>query len=109
MNITINLKLAALWTSTPQGVLLGTASLIAFLSVMVALSLQLAPTVNHVANNFFGIVFTAIVVITIIGEWSFYQSLGGIETVLMLSIVWGAWRWPRRFAVTKHSTIAVDQ
>jgi len=80
---------------TTQGVLLGTALLMAIPSVMVFLSLALWPGVSRWANVVLGLVYTIIIVISMPGAWAFYIFLGVIEAALSLSIAWCAWRWPR--------------
>ena len=80
---------------TTQGVLLGTAILMAVPSAMVFLSLALTPRVNRWANVALGLAYCAIIVISMPGAWAFYMFLGVIEAVLSLLITWYAWRWPR--------------
>lgn len=82
--------------ATTQGVLLGTAILMAIPSVMVFLSLVLKPGVNRGANIILGAIFTVIMLITMPGAWAFYIFLGMVEVVLSALIVWYAWNWPRR-------------
>ena len=82
--------------ATTQGVLLGTAILMAIPSVMVFLSLVLKPGVNRWANIILGAIFTVIMLITMPGAWAFYIFLGIVEVVLSGLIVWYAWNWPRR-------------
>jgi hypothetical protein len=81
--------------ATTQGLLLGTAALMAIPSLMVFLSLVLKPTINRWANVVFGALFTLIMLITMPGAWAFYIFLGVIEVVLTGLIVWYAWTWPR--------------
>ncbi len=80
---------------TTQGVLLGTSLMMAIPSVMVFLSLVLPPKVNRGANVGLGLVYTAIMILTMPGAWVFYLFLGVIEIVLSLAIVGYAWKWPR--------------
>jgi Family of unknown function (DUF6326) len=83
---------------TTQGVLLGTAALMAIPSLMVFMSLVLRPSVNRWVNVVFGALFTVIMLITMPGAWAFYIFLGIIEVVLTGLIVWYAWTWPRQVA-----------
>ncbi|SHH45079.1 DUF6326 family protein [Massilia sp. CF038] len=79
-----------------QGILVGTASMLAIQSVMVYLSLILKPIINKWMNLIFGFVFAAIVLSVITqGGWIFYKLLGAVEIALLLGIVWHAWTWPR--------------
>ncbi len=80
---------------TTQGVLLGTAALMAVPSLMVVLSLLLKPTVNRWANLILGAIYTLVMLVTLPGAWLFYLFLGIIEVVLSALIGWYAWTWPR--------------
>ena len=81
---------------TTQGVLLGTAVLMAIPSAMVFLSLVLKPRANRWANIILGGIFTVIMLITMPGAWAFYIFLGIVEVVLTAMIVWHAWNWPKQ-------------
>jgi len=81
---------------TTQGVLLGTAILMAIPSAMVFLSLVLKPSANRGVNIILGVIFTVIILITMPGAWSFYIFLGIVEVVLTAMIVWYAWNWPKQ-------------
>jgi hypothetical protein len=85
---------------TTQGVLLGTAILMAIPSVMVFLSLALKPNPNRWVNIVLGVIFTVIMLITMPGAWVFYMFLGVVEVVLTALIVWYAWKWPKQEAAT---------
>src|SRR6266581_834416 len=76
-----------------QGVLLGTAILMAIPSVMVFLSLALKATPNRWANIILGAIYTAIMlmIMMIPGIWTFYRFLAAVEVVLTGLIVWYAW------------------
>lgn len=80
-----------------QGVLLGTAIMLALQCVMVCLSLLMKPVLNRWVNIVAGVVFAAIVGAVIAQSgWVFYQMMGAIEIALLMGIVWHAWTWPRR-------------
>ena len=79
-----------------QGVLVGVALLMAIPSVMIFLSLTVRPVLNRWLNLIFGSVFTAIMLVTMLGAWPFYIALGVVEVALTVSIVCYAWRWPRQ-------------
>ena len=81
-----------------QGVLLGTAAMMAIPSLMVFLSVGLPARASRWLNVVFGVVFTAIMLLTMPGAWHFYLFLGAIEVVLTMLVVWIAWRWPTRDA-----------
>lgn len=81
---------------TTQGVLLGTALLMAVPSLMIFLSLVMTPAINRPANIALGVLYAVIMLISMPGAWTFYMVLGVIEVALCLAIVGYAWRWPRR-------------
>ena len=79
-----------------QHILLGTSVMLGIQSVMVFLSLVLAPVFNRWVNILFGLVFALIVAAVITqGGWIFYKFLGLVEIALLLTIVWQAYNWPR--------------
>jgi Family of unknown function (DUF6326) len=80
---------------TTQGVLLGTTLMMAIPSAMVFLSLVLRAGVCRWANIVLGLVYTAIMLLTMPGAWAFYLVLGVIEIVLTLLILRYAWTWPK--------------
>jgi hypothetical protein len=82
-----------------QGVLLGTAIMMAVPGLMAFLSLILPPWLNRVVNAVLGVAYAAIMALAARGSgWQFYWLLGIVEIVLCLTIVWHAWRWPRQVA-----------
>jgi hypothetical protein len=83
---------------TTQGMLLGTAIVMAIPSVMVFLSLVLKPVPNRWVNILFGVLYTAMMLIAMPGAWAFYILLGIVEVVLTGLIVWYAWNWPKQSA-----------
>jgi hypothetical protein len=83
---------------TTQGVLLGTTLMMAIPSAMVFLSLVLKAGVCRWANIVLGAVYTAIMLMTMPGAWTFYLMLGAIEIALTLLIVRYAWTWPKHAA-----------
>ncbi len=78
-----------------QDALLGMASVMAFPSLMVFLSLVLPAPVSRWLNIVLGAVYTVIMVLAIQGSWHFYVFFGLIEIALTLGIVWYAWTWPK--------------
>src|SRR5712691_927031 len=80
---------------TTQGVLLGTAALMAIPSIMVFLSLVLKPKINRLLNIILGVTYSLVILITMPGAWIFYIFLGVLEVALTGLIVWYAWHWPR--------------
>ena len=78
-----------------QEFLLGSAILMVIPSVMVFMSLTLKAKVNRWANIILGIVFTGVVLITLLmpGSWAYYYVFAITEIVLYALIVWYAWKW----------------
>jgi hypothetical protein len=61
---------------------------------MIFLSVALKPAPNRILNVVFGVVYTAIILVTM-WAWAFYIFYGVIEVTLTGLVVWYAWRWPR--------------
>ena len=80
---------------TTQGVLLGTSLMMAIPSVMIFLSLALKSNLNRWLNITFGVIYTAIILITM-WDWAFYIFFGIIEVLLTGLIVWYAWTCPNQ-------------
>lgn len=78
-----------------QGVLVGTALMLAVPGLMVALCLVLPARACRWANIVLGLAYTAIMAMTMPGAWTFYQLLGAIEIALTVAVAIVAWRWPR--------------
>jgi hypothetical protein len=87
-------KMAPLGPTT-QGVLVGTAIMLAVPSVMIFLSLALKPKLNRWLNIILGILYTAIILITM-WDWAFYIFYGIVEVILTGLVVWYAWKWPKQ-------------
>ena len=83
-----------------QAVLLGSAVLMAIPSVMVFLSLALRAQANRWANIILGTAHIVILAGTFfVGEVSvLYAFYAIVEFVLIVLIVWHAWKWPLREA-----------
>jgi len=64
-------------------------------SLMVALSLLLPARICKWANVILGIVYTAIMAISLPDSPPFYIVFGVIEIILTLAIAMIAFRWPR--------------
>jgi hypothetical protein len=80
--------------ATP-GVLLGTSAMMAVPSLMIFAALVVRPKINRWMNIVLGLVYAAIIVLTMIGAPVFYLFFGAIEVGLGLAIAAYAWRWPR--------------
>lgn len=84
---------------TPQK-LFAASVLLAIPVVMVFISILLKPRINRLLNIFFGIFFTAIMLLigcTSLTAWkAFYVFLAFLESTITLLIVWYAWKWPKQ-------------
>jgi Sec-independent protein secretion pathway component TatC len=88
-----------------QGFLGGSSIFIAIPCVMIFLSLVLRPDVNRWANIVLGLLYTATILLFCIGEeWAYYFFLSLLESVLLLVIVWYAWKWPEQESPKKSVT-----
>jgi len=76
---------------------IASAVVMAIPSLMVFLSLALKATVNRWANIGVGIVYAAVLVATLFAGKITADSLlyAVVEAVLIVLIVWHAWRWPK--------------
>ena len=78
-----------------QVFLLAVITLMMIPSLMVFLSLTLKARWNRWTNIIVGIFKIAVVVGALIGEsWAYYIFASIVEIVLLLLIVWYAWKWP---------------
>jgi Family of unknown function (DUF6326) len=76
--------------------LFGVSVYIAIASVMVYLSLVLRPGVSRWTNIVLAILYIVSIVISAIGDTlAYFLFLSAVESVLLLLVVWYAWRWPR--------------
>jgi hypothetical protein len=79
-----------------QGVLVGTATMLAVPSLMIMLSIMLRASLTRWLNVIVGIVYTLIQLLVVSGSgWAFYSGLGILEAALTAFIVWTAWKWPK--------------
>ncbi len=71
-------------------------------AVMVALSILLRPKINRFLNLLFGSLFTLMMLLigfnSITPWYSFYVVLAFLESLITISIVWFAWKWPKNTA-----------
>jgi len=78
-----------------QTFLVGTSIYVAIPSVMVFLTFVLKRAIDRWANVALGALYAISVVALSIGEtWAYYYFLSAVETILLLLLVWYAWRWP---------------
>lgn len=86
----------ALGTVT-QGMLVGTATLMAVPSLMIFLSVALPAAVSRWLNVGTGLFYATIMLLILInGAWAFYMFVATIEIILTLLVAWYAWHWPRQ-------------
>ena len=78
---------------------LGALILMMIPSLMVFLSVTLKASVNRWTNIIVGILYIVVGIVTIIGEtWAFYIVGHVVGIVLLLIIIWTAWKWPKQEA-----------
>ena len=83
-----------------QGFLFTSAIIMTIPSVMIFLSLSLKAKANRWVNIILGIVYTVIILGTLLmgGAWAYYILYGTVEIVLTGLIAWHAWKWPKQEA-----------
>ncbi len=87
-----------------QGVLLGISLMMLLPSLMVFLSVGLPARYSRILNIAVGMLFTVMMaLLTYMAGWYFYKMFAAVETVLTLTIVWHAWKWPRDVGTEKVS------
>lgn len=79
--------------ATPE-ILVAVSVMMAIPSLMIAATLFLPVTLCRWSNVLLGLIYTAIMAMTVPGAAPFYLTLAGIEMVLTGSIAFIAWRWP---------------
>jgi hypothetical protein len=89
-----------------QGYLLGVMIYVLVPSLMVFLSLVLAPRVTRTANIVVAAVYAVTVAGSAIGEWNYFILGSVAEAVLLAGVVYYAWTWPK---ATDAVTAAADQ
>ena len=66
-------------------------------SIMVFLSLVLKPKVNRFTNIIVAVLYIVTILASCIGEtWAYYIFGSIVESLLLLLIVWYAWKWPKQ-------------
>jgi hypothetical protein len=78
-----------------QSFLLGTTIYVLLPSLMVFAALVLRPGVNRLVNVALSVIYALTIIAGAIGEWSYYVLGSVFEVVLLASIVYHAWTWPR--------------
>ena len=76
--------------------LLASSILMAIPIVMIVLSLALKAKVNRWANMILGIIYTGVILYTMLmtgGGWVYYYVFAVVEVVFTAMIVWHAWKW----------------
>lgn len=83
-----------------QGLLLGSAILMLIPSLMIFLSLALKAKVNRLVNIIAGVIYIIVLGSTFFTgrNPAYYLLFAAVKTLLLVLIVWQAWKWPRRKA-----------
>ena len=74
-------------------------------ALMIALSIFLSPPVNKWTNLVMAVIYAGISILIIISsigsDWHrFYVLYNFIELVVLLTILWQAWQWPKKTELT---------
>jgi len=97
LNAAIDGKVGTTGLAVNQVFLTATLVYILLPSLMVVLSLVLAPRANRITNIAVSLLYTATILASCIGEtWVYYLIGSAIEAVILLAIARTAWKWPRR-------------
>lgn len=92
--IDVRLKISALWIS-----MMFVFAYVAIPSLMVFLTLVLPQAANRWTNIVLAVLYAVSIAVSCIGEtWFYYLAGSAIEIVLLVVLVWLAWRWPARQA-----------
>lgn len=84
-----------------QGLLVGTAILMAIPALMIVLTFILPANVGRWLNIGVALFYAGVMTLILVnGAWLFYLLFAVIEIVLTLVVAWSAWRWPRQPAST---------
>lgn len=67
-------------------------------ALMIFLSIAATTVINRWLNIVFGIAYTLIIALTMIGAWDYYILYGVVEIALQLLVMWYAWTWPKASA-----------
>lgn len=83
-----------------QGLLLGSAILMVVPSIMVFLSLVLNANANRLVNIIVGVVYIGVLGSTFFTgrNPAYYLLYATLKAVLLVLILWHAWKWPKRDA-----------
>jgi len=83
-----------------QGLLLGSAILMVVPSVMVFLSLVLKANANRMVNIIVGIAYLGVLGSTFFTgrNPAYYLLFATVKALLLVLILWHAWKWPKRDA-----------
>ena len=83
-----------------QSFLFATTAYIVIPALLVFLTLILRPGVNRIANIVFAAIYALTIVAGAVGEWNYYILGSAIEVVLLATIVYYAWTWPKEVSPT---------
>jgi len=83
-----------------QGLLVGSAILMVVPSIMVFLSMALKAKENRLVNIIIGVVYIGVLGSTFFTgrNPAYYLLFATVKAMLLVSILWQAWKWPKRDA-----------
>lgn len=80
-----------------QGVLFGMSTVIIVPCLMIALTLLLNARISKILNIVVGLFFVFMMAaFTYMAGWYFYKMYAAVETILVATIAWQAWNWPKQ-------------
>lgn len=80
-----------------QGVLLGMSTVIIVPCLMVALTIMLKAGISRILNIIVSLAFVIMMAfLTYEAGWYFYKMYAAVETMLVATIAWQAWNWPKQ-------------
>ncbi len=89
-------KVAATGAAVDQVFLVFTTVYILVPTLMLALTLILAPRINRIVNIVVALAYAVTIVSSCVGEgWAYYVLGSAVEIALLIAIIRTAWTWPR--------------
>jgi len=83
------------FANASPAIFLAASMLLAIPASMILISVVAPPVVSRWLNIVFGLVYTLVDILTFFGSSLAFQAVVVIETVITLTIVWRALRWPK--------------
>jgi len=78
-----------------QAKLIGTSIMLLLPALMVFLTQILNPVLCRIVNIGVSIIYILLTIVVIQGAWYFYSLFGIAEIILMITIIYFSWKWPK--------------